>query len=44
MGRKDIKKSQRAEYHRAFDKTKFGHGTRFVKKKEESALGGKKLR
>ena len=38
---KERKIRQRREYHQQFDKVKFGHGTRFIRKKEESALGSR---
>lgn len=43
MGAKMEKAAQRRKYHEDFKEVKHGHGTRSVRKKEESALGrGKK--
>ncbi len=42
MGRKMDKAAQRRSYKEAFKNVKHGHGTRSVRKKEESALGGSK--
>ncbi len=39
MGRKDEKKNQRKAYKEMFKNVKHGHGTRSIKKKDESALG-----
>jgi hypothetical protein len=39
MGRKDVKRSQRKAYKEMYKNVKHGHGTRSVKKKDESALG-----
>jgi hypothetical protein len=39
MGRKAEKQAQRRSYKEAFKNVKHGHGTRPVKKKQESALG-----
>ncbi len=39
MGRKAEKASQRKSYKEQFKKVKHGHGTRAIKKKQESALG-----
>jgi len=39
MGRKQEKAEQRKQYKEAFRKVKHGHGGRFIKKKEEAALG-----
>jgi len=39
MGRKQEKAEQRKQYKEAFSKVKHGHGGRFIKKKEEAALG-----
>ena len=39
MGRKDQKRSQRKAYKDLFKNVKHGHGTRSVRKKDESALG-----
>lgn len=39
MGRKQEKAQQRKSYHEAFKKVKHGHGTRPIRKKEETALG-----
>jgi hypothetical protein len=33
------KAEQRRKYHEDFKKVKHGHGTRSIKKKDESALG-----
>jgi hypothetical protein len=41
---KDRKKAQRAAYHAAFKKFKYGHGGRAIRKKEESASGSKQQR
>lgn len=41
MGRKAEKQAQRRQYHENFKTVKHGHGTRSVKKKDESALGRK---
>jgi len=38
---KDRKIRQRQDYHQRFAKTKFGHGGRFIRKKEEAALGSR---
>lgn len=35
---KDRKKAQRQHYQQAFKKVKHNHGTRAIRKKEESAL------
>ena len=39
MGHKIDKAVQRRKYHDDFKAVKHGHGTRSLKKKEESALG-----
>jgi hypothetical protein len=39
MGRKAEKAAQRRTYKEAFKNVKHGHGTRAIRKKEESALG-----
>ena len=39
MGRKAEKQNQRRSYKEAFKNVKHGHGTRPVRKKQESALG-----
>ena len=39
MGRKQDKVEQRKKYKESFNKVKHGHGGRFIKKKEEAALG-----
>ena len=39
MGRKEEKARQRKAYKEAFKSVKHGHGTRSIKKKDESALG-----
>lgn len=39
MGRKQEKMAQRRSYQEAFKNVKHGHGTRSIRKKEESALG-----
>ncbi len=39
MGRKAEKQAQRRNYKEAFKHVKHGHGTRAVRKKQESALG-----
>ena len=39
MGHKEHKAQQKKAYHEAFKNVKHGHGTRAVKKKDESALG-----
>ena len=39
MGRKQEKAAQRRAYKEAFKNVKHGHGTRSIRKKEESALG-----
>ena len=39
MGRKLEKMEQRKAYHDMYKKVKHGHGTRSIKKKDESALG-----
>lgn len=39
MGRKAEKAEQRRKYHELFKNVKHGHGTRSIKKKDESALG-----
>ncbi len=38
MGRKQEKTEQRKRYQEAFKNVKHGHGTRPIRKKEESAL------
>jgi hypothetical protein len=44
ISNRDRKKEQRAAYHAASKKFKYGHGGRAVRKKEESALGSKQQR
>ena len=39
LGRKDEKRNQRKAYKEMFKNVKHGHGTRSIKKKDESALG-----
>lgn len=39
MGRKQEKAEQRKSYKESFKKVKHGHGSRAIRKKEESALG-----
>ncbi len=39
MGHKEEKSRQKKAYHEAFKNVKHGHGTRAVRKKDESALG-----
>lgn len=39
MGRKQEKAEQRKRYHEMYKVMKHGHGTRSLKKKDESALG-----
>lgn len=41
MGRKLEKQNQRRAYKEAFKNVKHNHGTRSVRKKDESALGRK---
>jgi hypothetical protein len=39
VSRKTEKAEQRRKYHEDFKTVKHGHGTRAIKKKDESALG-----
>jgi len=39
MGRKQEKAEQRKAYHEVFKKMRHGHGTRSIRKKDETALG-----
>jgi hypothetical protein len=39
MGRKAEKAAQRRSYKESFKNVKHGHGTRAIRKKQESALG-----
>lgn len=39
MGRKQEKMQQRKKYHDEFKVVKHNHGTRSIRKKDESALG-----
>ena len=41
MGRKTEKSEQRKKYHESFKNVKHGHGTRSMRKKNETALGNK---
>jgi len=38
---KDRKIKQRQDYHQRWAKVKMGHGGRFIRKKEEAALGSR---
>jgi len=43
LGRKADKAEQRRRYHEAFKHVKHNHGTRSIRKVDESALGRKKI-
>ena len=40
LSSRERKIAQRRDYHNAFAKVKHGHGGRWIRKKEVSALGG----